>query len=90
MVRDGVELDAFVFLIVLKVCAALEDLNLEMKIHGYRTKVGLDSAVSLGIPLVDFYVKCASFEAAFKTSEKIQEPNDSTWSVARLVTSVML
>ena len=49
MVRDGVELDAFVFLIVLKVCAALEDLNLEMKIHGYRTKVGLDSAVSLGI-----------------------------------------
>lgn len=80
MVREGVELDEFVFSIVLKVCAALEDLSLGKQIHGYSAKVGLDSAVSVGTPLVDFYVKCASFESAFKTFERIQEPNDFTWS----------
>lgn len=80
MIREGVELDEFVFSIVLKVCAALEDLSLGMQIHGYCAKVGLDSAVSVGTPLVDFYVKCASFESAFKTFERIQDPNDFTWS----------
>lgn len=80
MVWEGVELDEFVFSIVLKVCAALEDLSLGMQIHGWSAKLGLDSAVSVGTPLVDFYVKCASFESAFKTFGRIQEPNDVSWS----------
>ncbi|KAK7840479.1 pentatricopeptide repeat-containing protein, partial [Quercus suber] len=62
MVKEGVQMDEFVFSIILKV------------------KLGLDSDVSVGTPLVDFYVKCGSFESARLAFERISEPNDVSWS----------
>ncbi|GAU18901.1 hypothetical protein TSUD_228910 [Trifolium subterraneum] len=79
MISQGVKLDEFVFSIVLKACAALEDLSTGRQIHSYIVKLGLESEVSVGIPLVDFYVKCASFEAARQAFESISEPNDFSW-----------
>lgn len=80
MISEGVNLDEFVFSIVLKACAALGDLNMGRKIHGYSVKLGLEAEVSVGTPLVDFYVKCARFEAARQAFESIREPNDFSWS----------
>ncbi|XVF66719.1 hypothetical protein PTKIN_Ptkin10aG0060100 [Pterospermum kingtungense] len=80
MVKEGVELDEFVFSIVLKACARLEDLNLGRQIHGYIVKYGLESEVSVGTPVVDLYVKCACFESACRAFERISEPNDVSWS----------
>ncbi|GAV71465.1 PPR domain-containing protein/PPR_2 domain-containing protein [Cephalotus follicularis] len=80
MVREGVELDDFVFSIVLKACAGLENLNLGRQIHGHILKLGLESEVSVGTPLVDFYVKCASFQSACRAFDRINEPNDVSWS----------
>lgn len=80
MISEGVELDEFVFSIVLKACAALEDLHTGRQIHGYSVKLGLESEVSVGTPLVDFYVKCARFESARQAFERIHEPNDFSWS----------
>ncbi|KAF5741210.1 pentatricopeptide repeat-containing protein [Tripterygium wilfordii] len=77
---EGVELDEYVFSIALKACANMEDLNLGRQIHGYIIKVGLESEVSVGTPLVDLYVKCASFESACRAFESICEPNDVSWS----------
>lgn len=80
MVKESVEVDDFVFSIVLKACAGLEDLNTGRQIHGYSVKLGLDSEVSVGTPLVDFYVKCANFESACRAFKRINEPNDVSWS----------
>ncbi|WVZ19862.1 hypothetical protein V8G54_007184 [Vigna mungo] len=80
MIREGVELDEFVFSIVLKACAALGDLYTGRQIHSVCIKLGLESEVSVGTPLVDFYNKCARFDAAHRAFETICEPNDFAWS----------
>ncbi|KAK7253139.1 hypothetical protein RIF29_37596 [Crotalaria pallida] len=80
MISEGVKLDEFVFSIVFKACAALGDLDTGKKIHGYCVKLGFESEVSVGTPIVDFYVKCARFEAARQAFERISEPNDFSWS----------
>ncbi|KAK0573256.1 hypothetical protein LWI29_005072 [Acer saccharum] len=80
MVMEGVELDQYVFSIVLKACAGLEDLNLGRQIHSYIVKLGLERDVSVGTPLVDFYVKCMDFESACRAFERISEPSDVSWS----------
>lgn len=55
MINKGVKLDEFVFSIVLKACAALEDLHTRRQIHSYIVKLCLKFEVSVGTPLVDFY-----------------------------------
>lgn len=80
MVKEGVPMDEFVFSIILKVCGVLEYLNMGRQIHGYSVKLGMDSNVSVGTPLVDLYVKCRSFESACQAFERITEPNDVSWS----------
>nr|XP_027086126.1 pentatricopeptide repeat-containing protein At5g13270, chloroplastic-like [Coffea arabica] len=80
MLRDGIELDEFVFSIILKACAGLADVGMGQQVHGLVVKLGLESEVSVGTPLVDFYVKCANLGCAVQTFEKISEPNDVTWS----------
>ncbi|KAK7311261.1 hypothetical protein RJT34_09282 [Clitoria ternatea] len=80
MINEGIELDEFVFSIVLKACASLGDLYTGRQIHSHCVKLGLESEVAVGTPLVDFYVKCAKFEAACQAFESIHEPNDVSWS----------
>ncbi|KAK9276726.1 hypothetical protein L1049_006262 [Liquidambar formosana] len=80
MVKEGVQLDEFVFSIILKACSGLEDLDMGRQIHGYIVKLGLESEVSVGTPLVDFYVKCRHVESAVRAFEEIYEPNDVSWS----------
>ncbi|XP_027359878.1 pentatricopeptide repeat-containing protein At5g13270, chloroplastic-like isoform X1 [Abrus precatorius] len=80
MLIEGVELDEFVFSVVLKACAALGDLYTGRQIHSYCLKLGMESEVSVGTPLVDFYVKCAMFEASRQAFKSIREPNDFSWS----------
>ncbi|CAK9144398.1 unnamed protein product [Ilex paraguariensis] len=80
MVKEGVELDEFVFSITLKACAGLKDLEMGRQVHGYIMKLGLEYEVTVGTPLVDFYVKCRSMESACRAFERISEPNDVSWS----------
>ncbi|KFK25563.1 hypothetical protein AALP_AA8G131100 [Arabis alpina] len=80
LLTEGVEWDSFVFSVVLKACASLEALNLGEQIHACVAKLGLESEVSVGTPLVDFYIKCSSFESACRAFQNISEPNDVSWS----------
>ncbi|KAL1207061.1 Pentatricopeptide repeat-containing protein [Cardamine amara subsp. amara] len=80
LLTEGVEWDSFVFSVVLKACASLEELNLGKQIHACVAKLGLESEVSVGTPLVDFYIKCSTFESACRAFREISEPNDVSWS----------
>ncbi|KAI3472889.1 hypothetical protein Pfo_030838 [Paulownia fortunei] len=80
MVDEDVDLDEFVFSITLKACATLDDRKIGEQVHGLIVKLGLESEVSVGTPLVDFYVKCGEVESASRAFEGISEPNDVSWS----------
>ncbi|KAL3835745.1 hypothetical protein ACJIZ3_010481 [Penstemon smallii] len=66
MMNEGVHLD--------------DDQEMGQQIHGLIVKLGLESEVSVGTPLVDFYVKGGDVESAIRAFETISEPNDVTWS----------
>ncbi|KAL8038061.1 hypothetical protein ABFS82_11G079000 [Erythranthe guttata] len=80
MLNEEVELDEFVFSITLKACAALDDRKTGEQVHGLAVKLGLQSEVSVGTPIVDFYVKCGDVESAGQAFKVISEPNDVSWS----------
>nr|XP_043607792.1 pentatricopeptide repeat-containing protein At5g13270, chloroplastic [Erigeron canadensis] len=80
MIKEGVPLDEYVFSIVLKACALLENLAIGLQIHGYVLKLGMANEVSVGTPLVDFYVKSGALESATRAFKNISEPNDFSWS----------
>lgn len=80
MVDENVDLDEFVFSITLKACAALDEQKMGEQAHGLIVKLGLASEVSVGTPLVDFYVKCGDVDSASRAFEGITEPNDVSWS----------
>lgn len=80
MVRENIELDELVFSAALKACSILEDFRTGKQIHCYIIKLGLEAEVSAGTPLVNFYVKCSQFQSAFRSFQKIKDPNDVSWS----------
>ncbi|KAI5679443.1 hypothetical protein M9H77_10393 [Catharanthus roseus] len=80
MVREDMEFDDFVFSITLKACAGLRDIILGLQVHGLLAKLGLESQVTVGSALVDFYVKCGDIDSANQAFERISEPNDVSWS----------
>lgn len=80
MVMEGVELDEFVFSIVLKACCGLGDWDMGRQIHCHIVKLGFESMASVGTPLVDFYVKCGNIESACQSFGRISNPSDVSWS----------
>ncbi|XP_051116492.1 pentatricopeptide repeat-containing protein At5g13270, chloroplastic [Andrographis paniculata] len=80
MVDEGVDLDEFVFSITLKACASMEDWRTGEQVHGLIVKLGMETDVSVGTPLVDFYVKRRNIESAARTFACIENPNDVSWS----------
>ncbi|KAM0934815.1 putative tetratricopeptide-like helical domain superfamily, DYW domain-containing protein [Dioscorea sansibarensis] len=80
MMREGIELDQFVFSIALKACSFLEDNKAGTQIHACIVKLGLDSDVSSGSPIVDFYAKFGDIVHARLAFDKISQPNDVAWS----------
>lgn len=80
MMDESVDLDEFVFSITLKACAALNDRKMGEQVHGLILKLGVENEVSVGTPLVDFYVKCGDVASASRAFQAIAEPNDVSWS----------
>ncbi|KAD2804065.1 hypothetical protein E3N88_37442 [Mikania micrantha] len=81
MIKECVELDEYVFSIVLKACAFLKNKEIGQQIHGNVLKLGMANDVSVGTPLVDLYVKCSNIESASQAFGSISEPNAFSWSV---------
>lgn len=80
MMSEGIKLDEFVFSIALKACAGLRELEAGQQVHCLLIKLGLGTVVSVGTPLVDFYVKCGTLDSAKQAFDLISDPNDVSWS----------
>lgn len=80
MMEENIQLDEYAYSTVLKVCSFLNDYDAGRQIHGCIVKYGIDSDVSVGTPLLDFYVKCGKLDDACFAFKRIYHPNDVTWS----------
>ncbi|KAG9446206.1 hypothetical protein H6P81_012334 [Aristolochia fimbriata] len=80
IILQGADLDQFVFSIALKACSKSGNLDFGKQIHAYVAKLAMGSEVSVGTPLVDFYVKCGHLKEASLAFDRISNPNDVSWS----------
>ncbi|XP_064951546.1 pentatricopeptide repeat-containing protein At5g13270, chloroplastic isoform X3 [Musa acuminata AAA Group] len=80
MMWEGTKLDQFVFSIVLKACSEMENWEAGRQVHGCIIKLGMDSDVSAGTPIVNFYVKCGNIFEAQNAFDRICQPNEVSWS----------
>ncbi|RZS07482.1 hypothetical protein BHM03_00038317 [Ensete ventricosum] len=80
MMWEGTELDQFVFSVVLKACSEMENREAGRQVHGCIIKLGMDSDVSAGTPIVNFYVKCGNIFEAQNAFDRICQPNEVSWS----------
>nr|KYP32058.1 Pentatricopeptide repeat-containing protein At5g16860 family [Cajanus cajan] len=86
LLNEGVpvELDFFVFPVVLKICCGLCALELGRQMHGMALKHGFVKNVYVGNALIDMYGKCGSLDEAKKVLEGMPQkdsPNLVSWSV---------
>ncbi|XP_008783105.2 pentatricopeptide repeat-containing protein At3g02330, mitochondrial [Phoenix dactylifera] len=80
MGRSGIEPDRTTFAIILKSCAASEELELGSQIHGMVLKMGLDFDVVTGSAVVDMYAKCKSLGDSLHFFFEMPERNWVSWS----------
>ncbi|XWS73938.1 hypothetical protein CRYUN_Cryun02cG0172300 [Craigia yunnanensis] len=82
MVFKGIELDAFVFSMVIKACSNLEDLNLGIQVHGLMVKKGFGKGCCLFLDnsLMDFYAKCKDLKGLRRAFDRLYEKDLVSWN----------
>lgn len=82
MVFQGIELDAFVFSMVIKACSNLEDLNLGIQVHGLMVKRGFGKGCCLFLDnsLMDFYAKCKDLKGLRRVFDQLYEKDLVSWN----------
>ncbi|KAK8562451.1 hypothetical protein V6N13_018953 [Hibiscus sabdariffa] len=82
MVFKGIELDAFVLSMVIKVCSNLEDLNLGIQLHGLMVKKGFGKGCCLFLDnsLMDFYAKCKDLKGLRRVFDQLSEKDLVSWN----------
>ncbi|KAL6008913.1 hypothetical protein ACLOJK_022139 [Asimina triloba] len=73
--------DQVSFSSVLSACANIRAVDFGRQVHGLVVKLGLKSLAYVRNSLVDMYVKCGSFEDAFKLFTGFQDKDVVTWNV---------
>ncbi|OMO70160.1 hypothetical protein CCACVL1_19079 [Corchorus capsularis] len=82
MVLEGIELDAFVFSMVIKACSNLEDLNLGIQVHSLMVKKGFQKGGCLFLDnsLMDFYAKCKDLKGLRRIFDKMSQKDMVSWN----------
>ncbi|XP_010530957.1 PREDICTED: pentatricopeptide repeat-containing protein At2g17210 isoform X2 [Tarenaya hassleriana] len=82
MQRSGHRLDdPFTLPVVLKACAKLSWLFHGRCIHGSLIKRGLDSSISVGNSIADFYIKCEDLSSAIREFDSMRWRDSVTWNI---------
>ncbi|KAK7384936.1 hypothetical protein VNO78_30639 [Psophocarpus tetragonolobus] len=76
----GVELEFFVFPLVLKICCGLCAVELGRQVHGMALKLGFLKNIYVGNALIDMYGKCGSLDEAKKVLEGMPHKDCVSWN----------
>ncbi|XWS75609.1 hypothetical protein CRYUN_Cryun01aG0105700 [Craigia yunnanensis] len=80
MRKVGVGFDWTSFAVVLKSCAALEEFDVGVQVHGVSVKIAFDKDVVTGSALVDMYGKCRRLDDSIRFFYQMPEKNWVSWS----------
>ncbi|RWR87633.1 pentatricopeptide repeat-containing-like protein [Cinnamomum micranthum f. kanehirae] len=80
MLVEGVDLEFFIFPVVLKACSGLGDLELGGQLHGFVIKRQFVVNVYVGNALIDMYGKCGCLDGARWVFENMPERDCVSWN----------
>ncbi|KAG8381111.1 hypothetical protein BUALT_Bualt06G0088400 [Buddleja alternifolia] len=80
LLLEDVELEFFVFPVVLKICCGYGGVGLGRQLHGVVTKIGVSSHIYVGNALIDMYGKCGSLNDAKMVLDKMCERDCVSWN----------
>ncbi|KAK6153094.1 hypothetical protein DH2020_012733 [Rehmannia glutinosa] len=79
VIAKGVLIDSITLISVVSACAQMFDLKAGRSIHGYMTRMGFESGLSLLNALLNLYGKTGSIHAAANMFEKMPERDVISW-----------
>lgn len=79
LLSEGMQPDTFTFVGLFSSCSASGIVAEGAQLHAHSIKFGLDSNVSVGSTLVNFYSKCGLTDSALEAFESINSPNSVCW-----------
>ncbi|KAI9119871.1 hypothetical protein K1719_009260 [Acacia pycnantha] len=80
LLYEDVQLDFFLFPVVLKICYGLGALELGRQLHGIVLKTQFVTNIYVGNALIDMYGKCGSLENAEKVLEGMPQKDCVSWN----------
>ncbi|XP_054780508.1 pentatricopeptide repeat-containing protein At2g13600-like [Prosopis cineraria] len=80
LLDEDVQLDFFLFPVVLKICYGLDALELGRQLHGILLKSQFVKNIYVGNALIDMYGKCGSLDNAKKVLEKMPTKDCVSWN----------
>lgn len=81
MQEEGVQPNTYTFVILLKACGSIPDLQAGKRLHGEIMQYGCQSNVFVGNCLVDMYGKCGSVRDAEYAFTKLVDKSVVSWNV---------
>ncbi|XP_010260584.1 PREDICTED: pentatricopeptide repeat-containing protein At2g13600 isoform X1 [Nelumbo nucifera] len=72
--------DPFSFSCVMKACACLQFLELGLQLHGLAKKFGFGTHPTIGISVLDVYVRCGAIDFAHQVFCRISSPTIFCWN----------
>ncbi|KAK9273553.1 hypothetical protein L1049_018363 [Liquidambar formosana] len=77
---EGMKPDSFTFVGLFSSCSVSSAVAEGVQVHAHSIMFGLDSDVSVGNSIVNFYSKCGLIDYALKAFESIHTPNVISWA----------
>eukprot|EP00250_Pteridium_aquilinum_P007629 c17301_g1_i1 orf=537-3779(-) len=81
MQQEGIQLNEFTFVCLLKACSKTGDIEYGQKIHSLVIENGFESDLFVGNTLMDMYIKCDSLDIACVHMNKLLKRDVVTWSI---------
>ncbi|KAJ4951667.1 hypothetical protein NE237_028499 [Protea cynaroides] len=80
LLTENMRPDLFTFTGLFSSCSVLDALREGVQVHAHSIQLGLDSNVTVGNSLLNFYGKCGLMDSALKAFEFINAPNSISWA----------
>lgn len=79
MLEVNLKPDQVTLISALKACSSIKSLDQGRLIHAHSVDSGYELGLPVGNSIIDMYVKCGSFDAAFNVFERLPKRDVVTW-----------